>query len=122
MTPAQSTRPPSNGPGAAESAAIDALRRAVTFMISSDTAHDLTQRQLGVLLLVVCVPGPHTIRGIAMALDLLKPAVTRAVDLLEAEGLVERQPDPSDRRSVFVVPTADARRFVRAISEAMSEG
>ncbi len=122
MPPAQTTKPSTNGPRPAESAAIDALRRAVTFMIGSDTAHDLTQRQLAVLLLVVCAPGPHTIRGIAAVLDLLKPAVTRAVDVLETEGLAERHPDPADRRSVFVVPTPAARRFVKAISEAMTQG
>ncbi len=119
MSPAQSTKPAADFPDSVESAAIDTLRRAVTFMIGTDTAHDLTQRQLGTLLLVACTPGPHTIRGIAARLDLLKPAVTRAVDVLEAEGLVERKPDPADRRSVLVVPTPAARRFVSAIGGAM---
>lgn len=119
MSPAHSGKPPAGFPDAAESAAVETLRRAVTFMIGSDTAHDLTQRQLGTLLLVACTPGPHTIRGIAARLDLLKPAVTRAVDVLEAEGLVERKPDPADRRSVLVVPTLAAGRFVSAIGGAM---
>lgn len=121
MTPAQSIKPPADLPDPAELGAIETLRRAVTFMIGSDTAHDLTQRQLGTLLLVTCTPGPHTIRGIAGKLDLLKPAVTRAVDVLEGEGLVERKPDPADRRSVLVVPTPAARRFVNAITGAMRQ-
>ena len=121
MSPAQSTKPPADLSDPVESAAIETLRRAVTFMIGTSTSHDLTQRQLGTLLLVACTPGPHTIRGIAAKLDLLKPAVTRAVDVLEAEGLVERKPDPADRRSVLVVPTAAARRFVADISGAMRQ-
>jgi DNA-binding MarR family transcriptional regulator len=106
----------------ADAAAIEALRRAVTAMIASDATHDLTQRQLGTLLLVCCMPGPHTIRGIAGQLDLLKPAVTRAVDVLEGERLVQRRPDPADRRSVLVVPTPAGRHFVAGIAVAMRGG
>lgn len=105
-----------------ENAAVETLRRAVTFMIGTERGHDLTQRQLGTLLLVACTPGPHTIRGIAARLALLKPAVTRSVDVLEGEGLVRRRPDPADRRSVLVVPTPAAQLFLNEITAAMRPG
>lgn len=66
---------------------------------------DLTARQTAILLTVHLDAGPHTVRGLAEALSLGKPAVVRAVDTLEAAGLLARTPDPADRRSVFIIAT-----------------
>lgn len=57
----------------------------------------LTCRQAAVLLTVRSNPG-LTIGALAGALGLAKPIVTRAVDKLEAFGLVRRTTDPMDRR------------------------
>lgn len=67
---------------------------------------DLNLRQAAILLRVSLEPGPHTVRGLAEALQLGKPAVSRALDALEGLGLAQRVPDESDRRSVLVQATA----------------
>ena len=43
-----------------------------------------------------------------------QPAITQLVTRLERDGLVERRPDPTDRRAVLVHITADGRAIVRA--------
>jgi len=68
---------------------------------------DLNIRQAAILLRVCLDPGPHTVRGLAEALSLGKPAVSRGVDALEGQGLVRRMPDEADRRSVLVEPCAN---------------
>jgi len=40
------------------------------------------------------------------------PSITRVVRNLEADGLVEREPDPADRRIVRVRPTDKGRRIL----------
>lgn len=67
---------------------------------------DLNVRQAAILLRVSLEQGPHTVRGLAEALQLGKPAVSRALDALEGLGLAQRIPDESDRRSVLVQSTA----------------
>lgn len=67
---------------------------------------DLNVRQAAILLRISLEPGPHTVRGIAEALSLGKPAVSRALDALSGLGLAVRVPDESDRRSVLVNSTA----------------
>lgn len=67
---------------------------------------DLNVRQAAILLRVSLEPGPHTVRGLAEALQLGKPAVSRALDALEGLGLAQRVPDETDRRSVLVQTTA----------------
>lgn len=96
---------------------LDELQKAVTYLVMNRL--DLTQRQLGTLLLIGCTEGPHTIRGLAAALKIQRPVATRAVDVLEVEGLAIRLPDPADRRSVHVVATAKARSFLRNLAASM---
>lgn len=67
---------------------------------------DLNVRQAAILLRVSLEPGPHTVRGLAEALSLGKPAVSRALDALSGLGLAMRVPDETDRRSVLVQTTA----------------
>ncbi len=74
---------------------------------------DLTQRQFALLLQVYMVPPPHTVRGLAETLKMSKPAVTRAVDRLSAEGLVQRKTDEADRRSVLIGRTARGATYLR---------
>lgn len=44
-------------------------------------------------------------------------SVTEVVDALTDRGLVERHPDPADRRATLVVPTAAGERMGRTIRE-----
>jgi DNA-binding MarR family transcriptional regulator len=73
---------------------------------------DLTARQTALMLTVYLEPGPHTVRALAQRLGVGKPAIVRAIDTLQDVGLVERRPDPADRRNIFVVGTdAGAERL-----------
>ena len=45
---------------------------------------------------------PMTPGQLAQATELPSSTTTRVLDRLEARGMVERQPDPSDRRKVWV--------------------
>lgn len=74
---------------------------------------DFTARQLGLLLQVYLEPPPHTVRGLAAALGMSKPAVTRALDRLCADDFVRRKRDERDRRSVSVVRTTKGSVFLR---------
>lgn len=42
-----------------------------------------------------------------------QPGLSRAVQRMEADGLVRRAPDPDDGRAAIVVMTARGRRFLR---------
>lgn len=64
------------------------------------------------MLTVYLEAGPHTVRALAQRLGVGKPAIVRAIDTLQDVGLVERRPDPADRRNIFVVGTeAGAERL-----------
>jgi len=77
---------------------------------------DLTNRQLALVLLVYETDGPHTVRGIAEHLRITKPVISRALDSLGAYGFLQREPDCSDRRGIFIRPTARGREFLRALT------
>ena len=73
---------------------------------------DLTARQTALMLTVYLEAGPHTVRALAQRLGVGKPAIVRAIDTLQDGGLVDRRPDPADRRNIFVVGTeAGAQRL-----------
>ena len=56
-------------------------------------------------------PGePVTLGALAGRLHCVRSNVTQLVDRLEADGFVERAPDPTDRRSRLAVLTAAGRR------------
>ena len=87
----------------------------------SGKSRDLSLRQLAVLLNCGLIDANQTVRGLAARMKVSKPAVTRAADRLQDEGLTARKADPSDRRSVFIVVTPKGRSFLRDISRIMSE-
>jgi DNA-binding MarR family transcriptional regulator len=78
---------------------------------------DLNVRQAAILLRVSLEPGPHTVRGLAEALSLGKPAVSRALDALGGYGLAVRMPDESDKRSVIVQVTARGRVVLAGLAD-----
>lgn len=73
---------------------------------------DLTNRQMALLMLVYLRPGPHTVRGLARALNVSKPVVTRALNRLGALGYLRRQRDDSDKRNIFVARTSEGAEFL----------
>jgi DNA-binding MarR family transcriptional regulator len=81
---------------------------------------DLTNRQTAILLTIHTEPGPHTVRALAARHGLGKPAVSRALDTLGEAGLVQRVPDPADRRSVLAEPTAEGAALIADMSAAIA--
>lgn len=73
---------------------------------------DLTNRQMALLMLVYLDVGPHTVRGLARALNVSKPVVTRALNRLGALGYLRRQRDDTDKRNIFVARTSEGAEFL----------
>ncbi|MBP5858643.1 MarR family transcriptional regulator [Marivibrio halodurans] len=82
---------------------------------------DLSARQMAVLLTIYLGEPPHTVRGLAEALNVAKPAVTRAVDRLSELGLVRRKPDDQDRRSVLLQRTVKGSVFLTEFADIVAK-
>jgi DNA-binding MarR family transcriptional regulator len=89
------------------SAAIHLLRR----LRQEDAASGLTAPRLSALSVIVFA-GPLTLGELAEAEQVRPPTISRLVQGLEADGLVERLPDPDDRRVHRVRATAAGRRLL----------
>jgi DNA-binding MarR family transcriptional regulator len=94
------------------------MRTLLSYVRSGDP--DLTNRQMALLLLVYLKPGPHTVRGLAKALNVSKPVVTRALNRLGALGYLRRQRDDADRRNIFVAPTREGADFLEHFKSLIS--
>ena len=55
---------------------------------------------------------------LAEALHIAPRSATEVADALQARGLVERTPDPTDRRAVVLTPTEEGRRVQTEIAAA----
>lgn len=97
-------------------AVLDLLRGAVIEGVRRDSP-DLTARQLAVLLTVYVAEAPHTVRGLAAALNVSKPAITRAIDRLSELNMVRRRIDEADRRNVLIQRTVSGSVFVSDYAE-----
>ncbi|QJY50919.1 MarR family transcriptional regulator [Pseudonocardia broussonetiae] len=71
-------------------------------------------RALGTMLRL----GPLRLGDLAEHLRIAPRSATEVVDALEGRGLVERTPDPADRRATLVVPTERGRETGEAIRAA----
>ncbi|MGH2357692.1 MAG: MarR family winged helix-turn-helix transcriptional regulator [Candidatus Limnocylindria bacterium] len=80
----------------------------------------LTYQQYNVLR-VVDAEGPSSPAGIARHLLVTAPVVTRLAATLVEAGLLERSPDPGDRRAVRLGLTPAGRRRVRAMRRDLLE-
>jgi DNA-binding MarR family transcriptional regulator len=79
--------------------------------------HDFSARQLSVFLKVYLEPGTeHTVRGLAEALNVSKPAITRALDRLAEFDFTKREKDSKDRRSVIVRRTPKGSTYLTTLS------
>jgi DNA-binding MarR family transcriptional regulator len=56
--------------------------------------------------------GPLRLNDLAQRMGTSAPTASRAVDALVELALVERHPDPTDRRAITIELTADGRRSV----------
>ncbi|TMC92009.1 MAG: MarR family transcriptional regulator [Chloroflexi bacterium] len=76
--------------------------------------HDLSEGRLGVMFRLFRV-GDCPLGDLADELDSTPRNITGLVDHLERDGLVERVPDPQDRRSVRARLTAAGKQRIEAI-------
>lgn len=83
-------------------------------------AYDLTHAQWLPLYKLVMNEG-HTVAGLSRELALDPGTMTRALDRLEAKGLVRRERSTQDRRVVHLVLTDDGRQVARQVPAVLAE-
>lgn len=96
--------------------ALDLWRGAIVESVRRDGA-DLSARQMALLLTVYLTPPPHTVRGLALTMNVSKPAITRALDRLSELGMIKRKTDDTDRRSVLVQRTVKGSVYLREFGD-----
>lgn len=73
--------------------------------------HDLSEGRLASLLAVSAEPG-ITPRTLADRLEVTSATVTGLLDRLERDGLIERQPHATDRRTHTLTTTSDGEELI----------
>lgn len=68
----------------------------------------------GVLITLVTRPGGLPIGELGLRRNLSPSGITRAVDRVARDGLVERRPNPADQRSMLVALTPEGHARLRA--------
>jgi DNA-binding MarR family transcriptional regulator len=89
------------------SAALHLLRR----LRKHDEAMGITAARASALSVAVFA-GPVTLGRLAKAEQVSAPTITRLVVAMEEEGLLKREPDPNDRRVVWIRPTPKGARLL----------
>lgn len=80
----------------------------------------LSMREVDVLLFLANNPAYDTARDIAEFRSLAKSQVSQAVELLTAEGLLQRTPDVGDRRVVHLSITPEGAPIAKEAQEIQS--
>jgi DNA-binding MarR family transcriptional regulator len=89
----------------------------VSVALAQSQEPDLSVRQISVLITIYLEPQPHTVRALAAKLGVTKPVITRALDTMGRQGLVNRKRDPADRRNVIVQRTVDGALFLERLGD-----
>ncbi len=94
------------------------LRRAIVLLRRQSRRQDPPEMSIAQISALVTVVrcGPLGVGRLAELEVLPSPAVTRLADKLEEAGLVERHPNPADRRGVLLAAT-DAGKDLVSLSE-----
>jgi DNA-binding MarR family transcriptional regulator len=82
---------------------------------------DLTPSQVRALRVLVEQDGTR-VSDLAEALHIAPRSATEVADSLESRGLVERTPDPRDRRAVLLRPTRAGRTLRAEVEAARAAG
>ena len=82
-----------------------------------DGEHDLSARQLAILLTIYLDPPPHTVRALAARHRVTKPVITRALDTMGKLGLVARRRDENDLRNVVIQRTVKGALAVERLGD-----
>ena len=99
---------------------VELLRGTIVALVRREEP-DLSARQLGIFLICYLEDEPQTVRGLAAALRISKPAVSRSLDRLGEFRLIRRKTDPTSRRSVLVQRTSNGGIFMRDLRGIMRE-
>lgn len=89
----------------------------VTLELVQADAHDLSARQMAILLTIYLETPPHTVRGLARKLQVTKPVITRALDTMGQLDLVARRRDAADRRNVVVQRTVQGALYLDRLGD-----
>ena len=82
---------------------------------------DLSARQMSILLTVFNVKQQHTVRELALNLNISKPAISRALNRLNSLGYIRRRVDDYDRRSIQVECTEKGALYLAKFAEDVSK-
>ena len=92
---------------------------AVAVFIGRELRHvGVSQAEVHVLLYALDA-GPAPIGDLHRSFGHRRSTLTSVVDRLERRGLVERAPNPGDRRSALVLLTSDGRAVAQEVARAM---
>ncbi len=95
--------------GSSSSSALAARFARLVELFGGDTAAARSMGQQRDLLAAVAQAEPATLNEVATIVKRGAPAISRAVDTLVRAGLVERQPDPDNRRRLALRLTEQGR-------------
>lgn len=106
---------------------LKASKAVVTNIKNDIESHRINSENFMILELLYS-KGPHPVQKISEVFSIPSGSITYVVDKLEKKGLVERQPNPNDRRASNVVLTTEGRalfdeifpKHVATISENLS--
>ncbi|MGA5821086.1 MarR family winged helix-turn-helix transcriptional regulator [Kitasatospora sp. NPDC094028] len=101
MAPPRSPAPPGSPDGLDVAALADALEQFTGMFIRLASVEKLSFTTLGVLH-TLAGRGPLRLSELTASEQVTQPAITQLVTRLERDGLVRREPDPTDRRAVLV--------------------
>lgn len=99
---------------------VSVLHKTIVALIRRD-GPDLTARQLGVFLRVYVYAELQTGTDLAVALNVHRGIISRALDRLVEADLVRREPNPEDYRSVLAGRTVKGAALFREIRQIMRE-
>jgi DNA-binding MarR family transcriptional regulator len=91
--------------------AVQMLREVIVALVRRD-GPALSAHQLAVYLTCYLKDADHTVRGLALDLNVSKSVITRSLDRLGEMNLTRRAPDPSDRRSILVERTSAGQQLL----------
>ncbi|MGM0924258.1 MAG: MarR family winged helix-turn-helix transcriptional regulator [Bacillota bacterium] len=102
--------------------------KAVVENIQKDIESHKINNENFMILELLYSKGPHPVQKISEIFSIPSGSITYVVDKLEKKGLVERQPNPNDRRASNVVLTEEGKalfdeifpKHVAAISQNLS--
>ncbi len=79
--------------------------------------YDLSSRQMSILLSVYLSATPQSVRDLSEQLSISKPAICRALDMLERAKLLKRSRAKDDKRSVLLQRTVKGSVFLTEYAE-----